>query len=260
MKKYKLYLLLVVIAFFVYIFIGNDGHRIVTGSSLEAPSLSHILGTDDLGIDIFSQLCYGGGYSIFLGGISGIFSILIGSVAGVAAGYFGGTTDKIIMSICDIINSMPQMILLILLGAFLGAGYISMILVLAFISWSHPARLVRARVIFIKNQNYIRYSKHIGAPFRIIFIKHFYPLLKELLALSFIKIMSKSIVMEASLAYLGLGNPTSKSWGMMLNRAMSFPGIYFTPFWKWWVVAPLVALMGLVLSLMLYSKEFEVSK
>ncbi|MDK2867622.1 MAG: peptide/nickel transport system permease protein, partial [Clostridiales bacterium] len=67
-----------------------------------------------------------------------------------------------------------------------------------------------------------------------------------------------SIMMEASLAYLGLGDPTSKSWGMMLNKAMAFPGIYFTPYWKWWLTAPLIALVCLILSLMLLSKEIEV--
>lgn len=260
MKIYKLYLLLVIGLFLMYTILGGDVHRAVTNDSLAAPSLEHILGTDDLGIDIFAQLCHGGGYSILLGGLSAVFSVVLGTIVGVASGYFGGAVDRTLMAICDIITGMPQMILLILLGAFLGASYFSLILVLALISWTQIARVVRSRVIFIKNQNFITYSKLFGTSFMTILLKHFYPALKELLSLSFIKIMSRSIVMEASLAYLGLGDPTSKSWGMMLNRAMAFPGIYFTPFWKWWVLSPLVALMGLILSLMLLSKEFEVAK
>ena len=69
--------------------------------------------------------------------------------------------------------------------------------------------------------------------------------------------MSRCIIMEASLAYLGLGNPISKSWGMMLNRAMSFSGIFYTSYWKWWVMSPLIALIGLILSLVLYGREME---
>ncbi len=258
LTPHKVYLLVVLMAFVIFLLVGGDGHRVATGESLEAPSFHHLLGTDDLGMDILAQLCHGGGYSLFLGLFSAGIAVTIGSVVGIASGYYGGGLDKLLMSISDILTGMPQMILLILLGAFLGASYFSIVLVIALISWTQTARMVRARVIFIKNRNYIKYSRRIGATFPDMVLRHFLPALRELLTLSFIKIMSRGIVMEASLAYLGLGDPTSKSWGMMLNRAMSFPGIYFTPFWKWWVLAPLAALIGLVISLMAYSREFEV--
>jgi peptide/nickel transport system permease protein len=193
-----------------------------------------------------------------LGILSAGTATFIGGIIGIVSGYFGGKTDHFFMAACDIIVGMPQMILLILLGAFFGARYLSMVLVIALLSWPQTARTIRARVLFLKDQNYIQYSRKIGTPFRVIVQKHFYPPLKPLLSLTFIKIMSRSIVMEASLAYLGLGDPTSKSWGMMLNKAMSFSGIYFTPYWKWWIMAPLTALIGLILSLMLMSKEIEV--
>lgn len=260
MKLYKLYLVMILMAFFLYTLSGSEAHRHPSDDSLAPPSRTHILGTDDIGVDIFAQLCHGGGHSLFLGGMSALLSVSLGSLIGVAAGYFGGKTDRFLMALCDIGMSIPKIMLLILLGAFLGASYFSMIMVLALMSWTHPARVIRARILFIKNQNYIQYSRRIGATFLSIFINHFFPMIRELLILSFIKIMNRSIVMEASLAYLGLGNPTSKSWGMMLNRAMSFSGIYFTPYWKWWVLAPLIALIGLVLSLMLYGKEFEVTR
>ncbi|MBS7525851.1 ABC transporter permease [Fusibacter paucivorans] len=258
MKSYKIYLAIIIIAFAVYTLFGGTAHQAVSGASLESPSLTHPLGTDDLGIDILAQLIHGGGYSIFLGIFSAGSATFIGSIIGIISGYIGGKIDHFLMAVCDIITGMPQMILLILLGAFLGASYLSMIIVLAMLSWPQTARTIRARVLFIKEHDYIRYSKQMGTPLYAIITRHFLPPLKPLLTLAFIKMMSRSIMMEASLAYLGLGDPTSKSWGMMLNKAMAFPGIYFTPYWKWWLTAPLIALVCLILSLMLLSKEIEV--
>ncbi len=254
---YKLYLWMVILTFSIYKLTGSTKHMIPSGGSLETPSLEHFLGTDDLGIDIFAQICHGGGSSLIIGAASAALAVSIGVGVGVLSGYIGGKADAVLMGICDIVTSMPQMILLILMGAFLGSSYITLVIVLALMSWTHTARIIRARVLFIKSENYIRYSENIGASVWNILIKHFLPSLKELLGLSFIKIMSRSIVMEASLAYLGISNPISKSWGMMLNRAMSFSGIFYTPFWKWWVLSPLIALVGLILSLMLLGREKE---
>jgi peptide/nickel transport system permease protein len=257
MKPYKLYLVLVAASSIVYRIMGWRTHMEPTGYSLEAPSFMHLLGTDDLGIDILAQLCYGAGNSLFIGCLAAGLSVGLGIIIGILAGYLGGKTDAVLMGICDIITSMPQMILLILLGVFLGSGYTTLVIVLGFMSWTQTARMIRARVLFIKKSNYILYSKSYGASIWYLIKNHFTPALKDLVIFSFLKLMSRSIIMEASLAYLGISDPTSKSWGMMLNRGMSFSGIYFTEFWKWWVLSPLIALIALILSIMLVSREFE---
>jgi len=254
---HTIYLLTTFALFFLYFLSGSQKHLNPSGKSLEAPSFQHILGTDDIGIDIFSQLCYGGGVSIAIGFVSGLIAVTLGIVIGASAGLIGGRTDKILMSFADMFMAIPQMVLLILLGSFLGSNYMTLTLVLGLLSWAMTARVVRSKVIFLKHETYVTYSLKHGVGFLQIIRQHFIPHIKEICILQFIKIMSKSIVMEASLAYLGLANPISKSWGMMINRSMSFPGIYFTPFWKWWILPPLVGLIGLVLSLMLLGNEFE---
>lgn len=257
MKKSIVFIGFIIFSFVMYQLLGFEYHTIPSGLSLEAPSRAHILGTDDIGIDIFAQLIYGGGYSLLIGIVSASLATGVGVLAGIAAGYYGGVIDEIVTGAVDVLASIPQMILLILLGTFLGASFVSLVLVLMLISWSQTARMVRAKVIFIKNEMYIKMSELYGAKFLFIAIHHILPSIKELVVLSFIKIMSRSILLEASLAYLGLSDPTSKSWGLMINRAMSFSGIYFTPFWKWWLLPPLIGLILLVLSLMQIGRSIE---
>ena len=135
MKIYKLYLIGIAISFVVYIIGGFEAHSIPSGNSLEAPSFEHFLGTDDLGVDILAQLCYGGGHSLIIGGFSALIAVSLGFCIGAAAGYYGGRVDQILTGLCDIVTSVPQMILLILLGAFLGSSYITLVIVLALMSW-----------------------------------------------------------------------------------------------------------------------------
>lgn len=257
MKFPVFYISVILILFLVYMGLGFESHLRPSGQSLESPSFSHILGTDDLGIDIAAQLVYGGGYSLIIGGVSALLATLAGVMLGIAAGFYQGRIDRFVMGVIDALASIPQMILLILMGVFLESNWFSLILVLTFVSWRQTARMVRAKVIFLKNETYIKMSELYGARFFFIAWHHIIPAIRELIVLSFIKIMSRVIVMEASLAYLGLSDPTAKSWGKMLNRAMSFSGIYFTSFWKWWLLPPLIALILFIVSLMLLSRKFE---
>jgi len=109
----------------------------------------------------------------------------------------------------------------------------------------------------IKTENYIRLSKAYGAPFWHIFAWHLWKPLFSIILVSVIKIMNKAILAEASLAYLGLGDPLSKSWGMTITRAMDFPTIYLTDFWKWWLVFPTTVMVCTVLSVAAIGRWME---
>lgn len=120
-----------------------------------------------------------------------------------------------------------------------------------------PARIIRSKVLALKEESYIKVAKGYGASFSYITFKHFMPQIFPICATSFIKLISRAIVSEASLSFLGLGDPTSKSWGLILNFALNFRGIYFTDYWKWWVVYPLAFIIILVLSTATLSRELE---
>ncbi len=231
--------------------------RIPSGKPLEAPSLVHILGTDDLGIDIWAQICYGARVSLIVGLGTALLAGLGGSIIGILAGYFGGIIDKILMRTTDMMIVIPELPIMIVLAAFFGPSLINIIIVLSLFSWTMPARIVRSQILHLKEENYIIAAKSYGAGFFYLTYKHFIPHILPLIMVNIIRIVNKAVIAEASLAFLGLGDPTSKSWGIMLYYAMNFSGIYFTDFWKWWIISPLVAILTLVLAIAFISRDLE---
>ena len=228
-----------------------------SGAPFEPPNRIHLLGTDDLGMDLFSQICFGARISLFVGVTAALIAGIGGGVLGILAGYYGGILDKIIMRVADIMIVLPDLPMMILFGSFFGPSLKNIIFVLAFFSWTTPARIVRSKVLSTKNENYILVAESYGAGFGYLLWKHFIPEILPILMVTIIKLTSKAIVSEAGLAFLGLGDPTSKSWGLILNHAINFKGIYFTDYWKWWVVSPLVAITFLVISIATISRDLE---
>jgi len=253
---------IIVILFMLFIgivsilFMGNS-YKIPSGRSLEAPSLVHLLGTDDLGIDLLAQICHGAVVSILVGFCSAALAGIGGSIFGILSGYYGGWMDKLVMGICDTLMVIPQLPLMIILGALFGPSIKNIVLVIALLSWSRPARIVRSKVLSMRHERYITASQSYGAGFLHLVVKHFLPGVFPIMMVSVIGTISHAIRAEASLSFLGLGDPTSKSWGVILNRSINFKGIYFTDYWKWWVMAPLSMLILLVLSISFVSRDME---
>lgn len=239
-----------------FLFLEN-AYSIPSGASLEAPSSVHWFGTDDLGIDIFAQICHGAVISLLVGVSSAILAGLGGSMLGILAGYYGCWVDKLVTGLCDVMISIPQLPLMIVLGAFFGSSLTNIILVIALISWVGPARTARAKILSMRHETYIVAAKSYGAAFLHLAAKHFIPGILPIITVNMIRIVSHAIVAEAGLSFLGLGDPLSKSWGVILNRSINFPGIYFTDFWKWWIMAPLAALMLLVISIAFIGRDLE---
>jgi len=228
-----------------------------SGASLEPPSKVHIMGTDDLGIDLWAQICYGTRSSIIVGVFTALISCFLGTTLGILSGYYGGIIDYIITSIIDMMMAIPSLPAMIVVGAFFGSSLTNIVLVLALFSWAMPARIIRSKIISVKQEMYIKVAEGYGASFFYITQRHFLPQIFPLMAINFIKLISRAIISEASLSFLGLGDPTSKSWGLILNYALNFQGIYFTDYWKWWVVYPLLCIMSLVLTTAFVGREFE---
>lgn len=228
-----------------------------TGRALEAPSKEHILGTDDLGIDIWAQICFGARNSLLVGMGTSLLSSFLGTFLGIVSGYFGGMPDLVVTAVIDILMAIPTLPIMIVAGAFFGPSIKNIIIILSLLSWVMPARLVRSKVLALKQEPYIKVAKGYGANFLYITFWHFVPQIFPICATTFIKLISRAIVSEASLSFLGLGDPTSKSWGLILNYALNFPGIYFTDYWKWWVVYPLAFIICLVVATATLSRELE---
>ncbi|SHN85653.1 ABC transporter permease [Desulfitobacterium chlororespirans] len=249
-------LFMVCLCFISFFFLENL-HKIPSGNALEAPSLDHWLGTDDLGIDIFAQICHGAVISMLVGFSTALLAGIGGSSLGILAGYYGKWIDKLITGLCDVMMSIPQLPLMIVLGAFFGASLTNIVLVIALLSWVGPARTARSKVLAMRHENFIAAAKSYGAGFRHLAVKHFIPGLLPIISVGMIRIVSHAVVAEAGLSFLGLGDPLSKSWGIILNRSINFPGIYFTDFWKWWIMSPLAALLILVVAVAFISRDLE---
>lgn len=228
-----------------------------SGAPLQPPGKGHIFGTDDLGYDIWSQICYGARTSLLVGFGTAFLSAFGGGIIGILAGYIGGLTDRVIMRIVDIIIIIPGLPVMIVMAAFLGPSLLNIVLVLTLFSWVRPARIVRSQVLMLKEMYYIKSAETYDASPLYLIKKHFFPEVFPLLAVTIIRLSGRAIVAEAGLSFLGLGDPTSKSWGLIIHHATNFEGIYFTPFWKWWLLYPWLALSLLIVSLAFFNRELE---
>lgn len=189
----------------------------------QGPSLAHLCGTDDLGRDIFSRLLYGGRYSITMGIFSIGISMTIGVVIGSVAGYFGGQVDNIIMRILDVIQSLPGMLLTIVISAVLGAGYLNTILALSVNGIPGQARMLRAQMLRVRDSEYIEAAQAINcSKFRII-VKHLIPNSFSPLIVQATMGVANMIIMAAALSFIGLGvQPPAPEWGAMLSGSRQF--------------------------------------
>ena len=198
------------------------------------PSLSHYLGTDELGRDIFLRLLYGGQISLTVALAAGLASAFIGTAVGMAAGYLGGKWDALLMRVTDLLISLPSLPLLIILSALdlqkLGLGadlansprvsLYKMIVLISFLSWTTVARLARARTLTLRQMDFVRAARALGVgDFRIV-LRHIFPNLLNTVVVATALAVGNIILMESVLSFLGLGiRPPLPSWGNMLTHA-----------------------------------------
>lgn len=211
---------------------------------LAAPSAANLMGTDDLGRDVFSRIVYGSRISLVVGLASVVISLIIGVLVGLVSGYFGGKIDMFIQRIMDAIMAVPALILALFIAALLGPSIQNVIIALVVIEIPRFARIVRGEMLRIKEMNFVEASKSIGSsPFRIIW-KHGLPnTLAPIIVLASLT-FGQAIIAEASLSFLGIGTPPpNSSWGLMLSNASRY--MESAP---WLVIFPGLALSFSVLS------------
>ena len=228
--------------------------KVTAADILTPPDDDHILGTDDAGKDVLSQLIYGARISLIVGFSASFMSLIIGTVVGMAAGYFGGRVDTLLMRLVDFLMVIPTLPLMLVIISFWGRGLDKIIMVIGLLYWTYMARLVRSQVISIKERQYVLRAKALGASDLRILARHIFPQVLPLIIAQGILDTSNAIIAESSLAFLGLGDPTQVSWGMMLNFA--FARAIIKEAW-WFLLPPGFSIVWVSLSLVLIGTALE---
>lgn len=199
------------------------------------PSKKHLLGTDDVGRDVFSELMYGSRVSLLVGVTASAISVLIGGSVGVFAGYYGRMMEEGLMRFTDIFLVIPHLPLTLLIVALAGPNLLNIIVVIGVLSWPSTARIVRSQVISIKERTFIERARAIGAGDRHIIRKHILPNVIPLMFANTILIVALAILTESTLSFLGLGDPLVISWGSMLHYAFVSLAMFNG---AWWYFVP----------------------
>ena len=215
-----LIVLMTIVSFFMT---SDSGNTVSLLKRFRAPSFEHWMGTDELGRDVFSRIVAGGKISISLGFTVSIFSILIGTFMGSISGYFGGILDSFIMRSVDFLLALPRLPILLIVATIIGTGFSNMVVVLVIFSWMGTARIVRAQVLSLKEQEFVLASRALGVKTSRILIKHIIPnTLAPIIVAASLQVAG-AILQESFLSYLGMGiQPPTPSWGNMLMNARQY--------------------------------------
>ena len=206
------------------------------------PSAEHLLGTDNLGRDIFSQLVWGSRVSIIVGITAATIVVSIGFAIGIIAGYKGGMVENILMGITDVFILIPGLPLMIIISTYLGPSVYNVIFVIVLLWWCGTTRTVHSRVLQVKSMSFIESTKMMGFHESYILFRHILSNVKEIFVARWVLAIASAMMAEAGLAFLGLGDPFQISWGGMITNAFNKGG--FTLNLWWWYIAP-----GLMISL-----------
>jgi len=207
---------------------GTDPDIIVS----TGPSLRHWLGTDNVGRDIFAQLLEGSKVAFIVGLSSAFISIVIGTAVGMISGYAGGIVDTVLMRMADIIMVLPSLVILLILASIFGQFNIWLIVfIIAILRWPSVSRIIRSQTLSLKTRPFIEASRVAGASgFRIIF-RHIMPNVLPLAFLYMTFRVTSAILVEAALSFLGFGDPSQVSWGMMLQWVWKTGHMFQAPYW-----------------------------
>lgn len=215
----------------------------------QRPSAQHWLGTNDIGQDIFSELVYGSRISLRIGIVAALAVTVLGSTIGMAAGYYKGAVDKVFTVLTNVAMTIPSLPLTILLVAFLKAGMLGMVVAICITSWAGTARVVRSKVLQIRELPYIQIEKLMGASDVKVLFKHVVPNITDMVLTRCALSVGGAMMTETSLSFLGLGSFTQKSWGNILHFAFYRNGV-INNMW-WWYLPPILCISGCMLGFVL---------
>lgn len=221
----------------------------LAGRPLQPPGWSHPLGTNGVGQDLWSQLLLGARVSLLIAVLAGVGTLLVGALVGLVAGWVGGRTDAGLMRITDVVLAIPRLPLLIVVGAYLGPTLVNISVVIALTFWPAGARVVRSQVLSLRRRAHLTAAVGFGATTWHALRRHIIPEVGLILAAGLVASAERAVMLEAGLAFLGLGDPTRTSWGAIMRDALDFRALFYTQAWQWWLVPPVAALTLLLLGI-----------
>ncbi len=222
----------------------------------EVPSADHILGTTRMGRDVWSQVIYGGRISILVGLVAGIFVMFMAMVVGISAGYFGGIVDNVLSFFTNVVMVIPSLPLMLVLASYLDqVSPLVIAVIIGATSWPFGARVIRAQTLSIRNRDFIHAAEVMGESRRRMVFFEVMPNMLAILGSSFISTVIYAIMTEATLEFLGLGDPLSVTWGVMLYNAQQTSAIRIGAWWE--ILAPSMALASLAIGLALVNFSID---
>lgn len=221
--------------------------KALVGDSLQRPSGRHLLGTNDAGQDIFSQVVWGARSSLYVAFGSVIVALFMAVVLGVAAGLLGGIVDTVVMRFADMTLAIPILPFLIFVAVLAGPSRMAGVLVIGFLGWPQVARVVRSQTLTLRARGFVLAARGFGAGPVYVMRRHLFPALGPVIAANMVFVAGIAVTLESGLAFVGLGDPTAVSWGSVLNRALLHQGLYFSWIWTWWLLPPGLAITATVL-------------
>ena len=220
------------------------------GRPHQAPSWEHWMGTTRLGHDVFSRLVHAARVSLAVGFGAGLMITLIGTVLGIIAGYKGGVVDEVINFFTNMVLVVPNLPLLLVLAAFIGqASPLVIAVILGLTSWAWGVRVTRSETLSIRQRDFVKSAEMLGEPAGRIMLFEIFPNLISIVGINFIGSVIFAVITEATLEFLGLGDPNTVSWGIMLYNAQNSAALSVGAWWD--LLAPCFALAFLGLGLAL---------
>ncbi|MFN2357471.1 MAG: ABC transporter permease [Desulfotignum sp.] len=224
--------------------------RVSTG-----PSLAHWLGTDNVGRDLLAQLLEGAKVAFIVGLSAAFFSIVIGTLVGMVAGYAGGLLDAFLMRTADIIMVLPSLVILLILASLFGQFNIWIIVfIIAIMRWPAVSRVIRSQTLSLKHRPFIEASRVAGASHLRIIFRHIMPNVLPLAFLYMTFRVTAAILVEAALSFLGFGDPSQVSWGMMLQWVWKSGHMFQAPYW---LIPPGVCISLLTLAFYMLGRAMD---
>lgn len=226
-------LLLIILALFAPQIAPRDPYAIDLLHSLEGPSAAHLLGTDISGRDVLSRLIYASRVSLSVGVVAVSIYLVIGTILGALAGYYGGRVDGLIMRLADVVLAFPVLMLIITIVALVGPSIYNIMVTIGLLGWPPTARLVRSLFLSLREQDFTVAARSVGANDARIIFRHIMPNVYAPLIVASTFGVAAAILIEAGLSFLGVGvQPPTASWGNMLTDAQSLTILESMP-WLW---------------------------
>lgn len=231
---------IIILVFFTFVAIFEHqlapyNPREQVGPPYEAPNSQHWLGTDDGGNDMLSLVIFGARVSLIVGFAGAAVAILIGGAVGMLSGYFGGKTDIVLMRTTDYFLVIPDVPLMIVAAAVFGRNLANIVIIIGVIYWASTARLIRAQVITVRERIYVKRARALGSGSRRIISTHILPQVMPLIVANTVLMVATAVFAETYIAFLGLGDPSTISWGKLIQNSLEGDAVFHN---AWWAIIP----------------------